>query len=99
MRPARTPPRRFAGCGARRSQQATVAHLRTGQGPFFGASPVPPGAGVLGAGLLKSTVGGALIAFSLSTEKFGLTLNLNSIAVRLVGKERTVTLKSCTALM
>src|SRR5689334_338197 len=52
-----------------------------------------------GAGLLKSTVGGTLMAFSFSTEKLGLTFILNSIAVRLVGNERTVVLYSCTDLM
>ena len=36
--------------------------------------------------------GGVLIAASFSTVKFGFTLCLNSIAVRLVGNERTVVL-------
>ena len=42
--------------------------------------------------LPKSTVGGTLIVFSLSTVKLGFTSILNIIAVRLVGNERTVTL-------
>src|SRR4030088_2639171 len=64
---------------------------------YFGAGGVGAGvagAGVAGAGLPKSTVGGTEIAFSLSTVKFGFTSILNSMAVRLVGNERTVTLKS-----
>src|SRR6266567_6759607 len=67
--------------------------IDSGQPRYF-----PAGAGA-GAGLLKSTVGGTLMPFSFSTEKFGLTFILNTIAVRLVGSERTVVLYSCTDLM
>ena len=47
----------------------------------------------------KSTLGGLEISFSFSTVKLGFVLYPNTIAVRLEGKERTVTLYSCTALM
>ncbi len=40
----------------------------------------------------KSTLGGTEMAFSFSTVKVGLVLKPNIIAVRLDGKERTVTL-------
>ena len=60
-------------------------------------SPVPP-YGFVGAGA-KSTLGGLETSFSFSTVKLGLVLYPNAIAVRLEGKDRTVTLYSCTALM
>src|SRR6266513_1122241 len=47
----------------------------------------------------KSTRGGFAISCSFSTVKFGLGLKPKTIAVRLLGNERTVTLYSCTALM
>ena len=47
----------------------------------------------------KSTLGGVAMAFSSSTVKFALVLLPKSIAVRLVGNERTVTLYCSTALM
>lgn len=47
----------------------------------------------------KSTLGGLETSFSFSTVKLGLVLYPNAIAVRLEGKDRTVTLYSCTALM
>src|SRR5258706_16302936 len=49
--------------------------------------------------LEKSTFGGFATAFSSSTVNCGFSLNPNIIAVRLLGKERTVTLYCCTALM
>ncbi len=63
--------------------------------------PQPPGRassyaylGCVGddSGLEKSTLGGLAMACSFSTENVGLTLWLNIIAVRLLGKERTVVL-------
>ena len=50
-------------------------------------------------GAPKSTVGGRAISLSFSTVNCGFSLWPNTIAVRLVGNERTVTLNSCTALM
>src|SRR5262249_32883517 len=98
-RPGRRARTRRALCARREAPRSRRRLAADGdQEPFFAASPVPVGAGA-GAGLLKSTVGGALIAFSFSTEKLGFTSILNSIAVRLVGNDRTVTLYSCTALM
>ena len=55
--------------------------------------------GTLGAPPPKSTLGGSATAFSSSTVNEGLVLKPNTIAVRLLGNERTVTLYSCTALM
>ena len=62
--------------------------------------PLPPANpyGFVGAGA-KSTLGGLETSFSFSTVKLGFVLYPNAIAVRLEGKERTVTLYSCTALM
>ena len=65
-------------------------------------TPCPPSPptpyGFVGAGA-KSTFGGVETSFSFSTVKLGFVLYPNTIAVRLEGKERTVTLYSCTALM
>src|SRR5215207_7957515 len=56
------------------------------------------GGGTVGAAgfLSKSTLGGVLTAASFSTVKFGFTSILNSMAVRLVGNDRTVELYTCT---
>ena len=63
-------------------------------GPFPLAAPYR----FAGAGA-KSTLGGLETSFSFSTVKLGFVLYPNAIAVRLDGKDRTVTLYSCTALM
>ncbi len=63
---------------------------------FFAGSA---GAARAGACLPKSTFGGVLIAASFSTVKLGFTSILNSMAVRLVGNERTVELNVCTLSM
>lgn len=52
-----------------------------------------------GASAPKSIFGGLVISFSFSTVNCGFTLKPNIIAVRLLGKRRTVTLYSSTALM
>ena len=59
---------------------------------------VAPGAGTPG-DLPKSTFGGALIAPSSATVKFGFTSILKTIAVRFVGNFRIVVLYSWTVLM
>jgi hypothetical protein len=98
-----------AGCasGSRRIA-STIADQDFGAGAGAGSVPdgggavtVPgAGAGTTGAvGLPKSTFGGAVMALSSATVKFGFTFILKIIAVMLVGNWRTVVLNSWTVLM
>ena len=83
---AAVPPGAHARCVFHRAAVARLGRRRGALAPA--PQPVP-----------KSTVGGVAIAASFSTVKFGFTSKSNIIAVRLVGNERTVVLKACTASM
>src|SRR5262249_46363030 len=85
----------------RRQARATRGAMRPA-GHCFGGCPAGCGGGAAdepGVEVSKLTVGAVEICCSLATVKFGFTWKPNSLAVRLDGKLRTVTLKSCTAWM
>ena len=90
--------RDLRGCREAHSQQPAAARSASGRGaagPGHHCVAGCPGGGVRGvAGVLvsKLTVGAVEICCSLATVKFGFTWKPNILAVRLTGKERTVTL-------